>query len=306
MSTSSKSTKPMGLLARLLQHLTYANVVATIALFLALGTSGAYAVNEWTGKNIKNGTITNVDVKNGTISAADVKNGTLSGADIKDGTIAGEEMAPGAVTREKVAAAAVGSQEVENGTITGDDIKDGTIAGEEMAPGAVTREKVAAAAVGSQEVENGTITGDDIKDGTITSGNIKNGTIGDIDIQDNSISTFDLADNSVDSDEVLDFGLTNEDIGVMYAQVASDGTLSSSSGGVTSTRIGLGQYSVDFGRNITSAAFIATQGEAGSGAPSGAMIGVADRLNNNEAVFVTVRDADGAFVDRAFQLVVVN
>ena len=296
MSTSSKSTKPMGLLARLLQHLTYANVVATIALFLALGTSGAYAVNEWTGKNIKNGTITSVDVKNGTISAADVKNGTLSGADIKDGTIAGEEMAPGAVTREKVAAAAVGSQEVENGTITGDDIKDGTISRTEVAPGAV----------GSQEVENGTITGDDIKDGTITSGNIKNGTIGDIDIQDNSISTFDLADNSVDSDEVLDFGLTNEDIGVMYAQVASDGTLSSSSGGVTSTRIGLGQYSVDFGRNITSAAFIATQGEAGSGAPSGAMIGVADRLNNNEAVFVTVRDADGAFVDRAFQLVVVN
>ncbi len=266
MSTSSKSTKPMGLLARLLQHLTYANVVATIALFLALGTSGAYAVNEWTGKNIKNGTITSVDVKNGTISAADVKNGTLSGADIQDGTISRTEVAPGAVTREKVAAAAVGSQEVENGTITGDDIKDGTI----------------------------------------TSGNIKNGTIGDIDIQDNSISTFDLADNSVDSDEVLDFGLTNEDIGVMYAQVASDGTLSSSSGGVTSTRIGLGQYSVDFGRNITSAAFIATQGEAGSGAPSGAMIGVADRLNNNEAVFVTVRDADGAFVDRAFQLVVVN
>ena len=296
MSTSSKSTKPMGLLARLLQHLTYANVVATIALFLALGTSGAYAVNEWTGKNIKNGTITSVDVKNGTISAADVKNGTLSGADIKDGTIAGEEMAPGAVTREKVAAAAVGSQEVENGTITGDDIKDGTISRTEVAPGAV----------GSQEVENGTITGDDIKDGTITSGNIKNGTLGDIDIEDNSISTFDLADNSVDSDEVLDFGLTNQDIGVLYAQVASDGTLSSSSGGVTSTRIGLGQYSVDFGRNITSAAFIATQGEAGSGAPSGAMIGVADRLNNNEAVFVTVRDADGAFVDRAFQLVVVN
>ena len=37
------------------------NVVAYIALFFAMGGTGAYAVNEWTGSNIKNETLTGAD-----------------------------------------------------------------------------------------------------------------------------------------------------------------------------------------------------------------------------------------------------
>jgi hypothetical protein len=128
---------------------------------------------------------------------------------------------------------------------------------------------------------------------------------GDQDILDNTITTFDLADNSVDADEVLDFGLTNEDIGVLYAQVSSDGSLASSSGGATSSRLSAGQFEVDFGRNVSACAFVATQGEAGSGSAGGAILGVSDRSGNTEAVFVSVRNEAATLVDRAFQLVVV-
>jgi hypothetical protein len=242
-----------GVLARIRGHLSYANVVATIALFFAVSTGGAYAAQQWTGANIKNGSLT----------GADVKNKSLTGADIKDGKVVSVDLADGSVTTAKIAADAVGTAQVADGSLTGVDVADNSIASADVAP-----------------------------------------LHGDTDIQDNTITTFDLADDSVDADEVLDFGLSNQDVGVLFAQVNADGTVANSSGGVTVVHLGAGMYEVDFGRNVTSAAFVVTQGDAGTGSPPGAILGVADRLSNAEAAFVAVRDATNALVDRGFQIVV--
>ena len=114
-----------------------------------------------------------------------------------------------------------------------------------------------------------------------------------------------IAPNAVGTAEIADFSLANEDVGVLFAQVNADGTVANSSGGVTATRLGLGTYEVDFGRDISSCAFLSTQGEAGVGGAGGAITGVTDRSGNAEAVFATVRTDANALVDRAFQLVVV-
>lgn len=152
----------------------------------------------------------------------------------------------------------------------------------------------------------GVITESMVADNAITAAKVKNGTLTDADIADNSISTFDLADNSVDSDEVLDFGLSNEDVGVLFAQVNGDGTLaSSSSGGVTSGRFIAGQYQVDFGRNVSGCAFVASIGAAGVGGSNGGEIDVTDRSGNVEAVFVRTHNSAGTATDEPFQLVVV-
>jgi hypothetical protein len=222
------------MLNRFRPRVTYANVTSTLALFLALTTGTVYAANEWTGANIRNGTITSVDIKDGTLTTADIKNATVTGTDVHDGSISGT------------------------------DVVDNSITSADVAP-----------------------------------------LNGDLDIADNTITTFDLADNSVDQDEVLDFGLTNEDVGVLFAQIADDGTVSSSSGGVTSQRLGLGQYNVDFGRNVSACAFVATQGEAGAGGAPGAVLGATDRSGVVTAAYVTARSDAGAFVDRAFTIVVV-
>jgi hypothetical protein len=57
-------------------RLTYANVTATLALFLALGGS-SYAVVQYTGKNIRDGSLTTKDVKNRTLLAKDFRKGQL-------------------------------------------------------------------------------------------------------------------------------------------------------------------------------------------------------------------------------------
>jgi hypothetical protein len=64
------------MLARVRARLTYANVVATIALFLALGGS-SYAVSQ----------ITSRDVKNRSLKGGDLKKNTLTGTEINEAKI---------------------------------------------------------------------------------------------------------------------------------------------------------------------------------------------------------------------------
>ena len=47
----------------LLDRLTYANVVATLALFIAVGTGGAYAVSKIDGSDIRNRSLTGREFK---------------------------------------------------------------------------------------------------------------------------------------------------------------------------------------------------------------------------------------------------
>jgi hypothetical protein len=75
--------------------LTYANVMATIAVFMAIGGT-SYAAVTITGKNVKNGSLTGADVKNESLTTLDVRNGSLIAADFKAGQLpAGAQGATG-------------------------------------------------------------------------------------------------------------------------------------------------------------------------------------------------------------------
>ena len=82
------------------RHLTYANIVATIALLLALGGT-AWAV---------------------TVTGADVKDRSLTGADISSSAIATRHLAPNAITSVKIGSGAVTSADIANSTITSSDL----------------------------------------------------------------------------------------------------------------------------------------------------------------------------------------
>ena len=75
------------MIRRAVSRLTYANVAATLALFVALGGS-AYAGLAVTGSNVVNGSLSGADVHDGSLTGADVRNESLTGADIKNLTAA--------------------------------------------------------------------------------------------------------------------------------------------------------------------------------------------------------------------------
>jgi hypothetical protein len=69
---------------KLQEHLSYANVVATLALFVALG-GGAYAVTQITSGEIKNETIRSADLRDRkAVKGSDVKRNALGGKEIAE------------------------------------------------------------------------------------------------------------------------------------------------------------------------------------------------------------------------------
>jgi hypothetical protein len=73
-------------------RLTYANVMATVALFVALG-GGAYAAtalpaNSVGSKQLKDGAVVRGKIKNNAINRSKVLDNSLTGADIKESSVA--------------------------------------------------------------------------------------------------------------------------------------------------------------------------------------------------------------------------
>jgi hypothetical protein len=74
------------MLASLRSRLTYANLMATFAVFIALGGS-SYAAITITGKNVKNSSLTGKDIKDSSLKTSDVKNRSLLAKDFKSGQL---------------------------------------------------------------------------------------------------------------------------------------------------------------------------------------------------------------------------
>jgi hypothetical protein len=261
---------------RRIPALTFGRVIGGAAVLLLISAGTAYAANEWTGANIVDGSLTTDDLANNTIQGVDIATGAVLSSDIANDT----------VTNVDIADNTVRSTEIQNNTIGSADVADGSLT--------------------STDILDGTITGTDILDGTIESSDVLDESLTNADLGTDSVQATEVADNSLDSGEIIDFGLSNEDIGVLEAEVNADGTLASSDHfGTTSANVGTGSYQVDFGINVSFCTPVVTQGEAGVGGAGGAIAGVTDRSANANAFFVTMRDAAGSGINTAFHIIVV-
>lgn len=76
-------------MAKLRPGLTYANVIATLALFLALGGGAAYAADQ-----LAKGSVGSKQLKRNAVTGAKVKDGSLSAGDFKPGQLPVGETGP--------------------------------------------------------------------------------------------------------------------------------------------------------------------------------------------------------------------
>lgn len=88
------------MLLHLRQRLTYANVMSSVAVFIALGGSSYAALelsrNAVRSKHIKNGQVRGADIAGNAVSSVKVKDGSLLAADFKAGTLpTGPQGSPG-------------------------------------------------------------------------------------------------------------------------------------------------------------------------------------------------------------------
>jgi hypothetical protein len=94
------------MLERLVGRLSYANVMATIAVFLALG-GGAYALQ---GKN--------------TVDSGDIKPNAVTASDIAPDAVTASDIAPNSVGSAEIKPNAARSADVQDNGLTGRDIAD--------------------------------------------------------------------------------------------------------------------------------------------------------------------------------------
>jgi hypothetical protein len=99
--------------------LTYANVMATLAVFLALG-GGAFAITSTAKKTAKKNSVVSKSVKNDSLRGIDVRDGTLTGDDIDEATLDS-----GAVSGDALADGSVGSSKITDGGLTAADVAPG-------------------------------------------------------------------------------------------------------------------------------------------------------------------------------------
>ena len=86
----------LGRLGALRRHLSYANVAASLALFLALGGT-SYAAIRISSRNIRNAAVTRDKIAGNAVTSTKVRNGTLLSKDFKAGQLpSGPPGAPGA------------------------------------------------------------------------------------------------------------------------------------------------------------------------------------------------------------------
>ncbi|MBS1846298.1 MAG: hypothetical protein JST53_17965 [Actinobacteria bacterium] len=93
---------------RLVRHISFSNVIAMLALFIALG-GAAYAGTKISGSSIKNGSIGGGKLKSETITGDKIKKGTLTGAQIANQSITGAQIQNGSIDASQINVSTLGA-----------------------------------------------------------------------------------------------------------------------------------------------------------------------------------------------------
>lgn len=104
-------------------HLTYANVMSSIAVFLLLGGGIATAAKQQNTKKIgatqiKASAVTTAKIKNEAVETAKLKNAAVTNAKLGAAAVGADNLADGAVTTAKIANDAVNGDKVNESTLS--------------------------------------------------------------------------------------------------------------------------------------------------------------------------------------------
>ncbi len=114
------------------KHLTYANVTATLAIFIALGMGSAYAAQQLAPKSVgakqlRPGAVTADKVRKRAITAPKIESLAIKQGKIASGAVVAEKIADGAITTQKIAGDAVTPEKIPNDSLSGAKVDEGTL-----------------------------------------------------------------------------------------------------------------------------------------------------------------------------------
>jgi hypothetical protein len=103
---------------RLRTHLTYANVLSTLCLFVLLGGTAVAVDGSLPGQN----TVGSADIINGEVQSNDLGPNSVASGKIADGSVKNAELGPNASASNTIADEGVKSIDIANGQVTSADV----------------------------------------------------------------------------------------------------------------------------------------------------------------------------------------
>ena len=130
--------------------LTYANVVSTLALFIALTGTGAYAASKLPPRSVGE-----FQLRPGAVTAQKIRKNAVTAPKIKAEAVKQGKLAGGSVTAAKMSAAAVGTEVLANGAVSNEKIGADAVTGEKVLESTLSQVPNAAKADFATNAESG-------------------------------------------------------------------------------------------------------------------------------------------------------
>jgi hypothetical protein len=154
-------------------RLTYANVIASLALFVALGGS---AVAAGLAKN----SVGPNQLKKGAVTASKIGKKAVTNGKIAPKAVTAGKLGPNAVLPGNLGAGIISTDKIAASAVTAEKIKNNVVTTNKITNAAVTSQKLAASAVGTNNLAEGAVTGAKIAKETITAEKLAKGAIGNV------------------------------------------------------------------------------------------------------------------------------
>lgn len=127
--------------SRFVPQLNFANVIATIALFVALGGAAVAAGlprNSVGSSQLKRGAVTPAKIKKGAVTSGKLGQKSVTAGKLGPNAVLPGNIGNGAITSAKIGAGAVIASSIKNGVVTTNKLQSKGVSTDKLATGAVT------------------------------------------------------------------------------------------------------------------------------------------------------------------------
>ena len=164
-------------------RLSYANVVATIALFVALGGAAVAAglpKNSVGPKQLKKGAVTTKALRNKAVTAGKIGPKAVTAGKLGADAVLPGNLGNGIISTEKLSDGAVIAAKIRNGSVTTNKLNNGAVATAKLGEGAVTTNKLNNGAVTSAKLDEGAVNVLKLADGAVSLAKLGKGLVGQL------------------------------------------------------------------------------------------------------------------------------
>lgn len=130
--------------------LTYANVVATLALVIAIGTGGAYAASKLPDRSVGE-----FQLRPGAVTAEKIRKNAVTAPKIKAEAVKQGKIAGGSITAAKMTQGSVSNSSLQDGSVTNSKLGPEAVTGDKVNEGTLSQVPSAARATFAAEAESG-------------------------------------------------------------------------------------------------------------------------------------------------------